>query len=185
MEDTSSQFTRSNVLFLLADTGAGHRSAAHAICRAMSLLLAAESNQVTCSGQCLDIFAACGKFPIRNWSRLYGWAIAHVPWLYGVAFHLTNHPSIFPLLERALYHLLHRGLVVLLRQSRPDIIVCVHPLLGRVTRRVMAEEHIEAPFVAVITDLVTPHIGWTGPDLRHCVVPTEAVRDFCRQHGVR
>ena len=183
MEDKSSQSTHSTVLFLLADTGAGHRSAAHAVCRAMSLL-AAESERVTCRGQCLDVFAACGKFPIRNWSRLYGWAIAHVPWLYGLAFHLTNHPSIFPLLERVLYRLLHDELAALLRQNRPDIVVCVHPLLGRVTLRVMAEAHFEVPFVAVMTDLVTPHLGWTAPTLRHCIVPTEAARAFCRRNGV-
>jgi 1,2-diacylglycerol 3-beta-galactosyltransferase len=181
MEDTSSRFA---VLFLLADTGAGHRSAAGSICRAMNLLVA-ESKLVSCTGQCLDVFATCGKFPIQSWSRLYGWAIAHVPWLYGLAFHLTNHPAIFSMLERVLYHLLHRELAVLLRKSHPDIVACVHPLLGRVTLQVIAEEQLELPFVAVMTDLVTPHLSWTTPALLHCVVPSEAARAFCLRNGVR
>src|SRR5215467_13722265 len=172
MEDMSS---RSTVLFLLADTGAGHRSAAHAISQAISLLTA-ESGRVICRGQCMDVFAACGAFPIRSWSRLYSWAIAHVPWAYGLAFHLTNHRWAFRLLERLLYHLLHRELAALLQRTQPDAIVCVHPLLGHVTLRVMAESYREVPFVAVMTDLMTPHRGWTAPEVRHCLVPTEVAR---------
>jgi 1,2-diacylglycerol 3-beta-galactosyltransferase len=190
MEDTSTQSTRFTILFLLADTGAGHRSAAHAIFRAMGLLVAEsnqsnQSNQVTCGGHYLDVFAACGGFPIRSWSRLYGWSIAHVPRAYGLVFHLTNHPMVLPLLEGLLYRLLQAKLAVQLREIRPDVVVCVHPLLGRVALRVLAEAQLDAPFVAVMTDLVTPHRGWTAPGLRHCVVPTEAVREFCQRNGVR
>src|SRR6266566_2102011 len=40
------------------------------------------------------------------------------------------------------------------------------------------------PLVTVVTDLVTPHRGWTAPAVDACIVPTERARIGCLQQGM-
>ena len=98
------------VLFLIADTGAGHRSAANAILRAMRMLEnspelssprhPSAAGSVPRAGRLrensgwdahiVDAFVECGRFPLRNGISLYGPTIKHRPGLYGRFFHMTN-----------------------------------------------------------------------------------------------
>src|SRR5260370_38082362 len=100
------------VLFLIADTGAGHRSAANAIHHAMRLLTEspshaparapvptgpdashrAASTQESDAWEALivDAFVASSRFPLRNGVSLYGPAINHGPRPYGHSFRLTH-----------------------------------------------------------------------------------------------
>jgi 1,2-diacylglycerol 3-beta-galactosyltransferase len=197
MEDSMPHAYR--ILFLMAETGAGHRSAAEAIRSAIHLLTATPGQHgeldaddavaqahMSCAyhTENIDAFAACGRFPLRKIGRLYGWSIRYTPRLYGALFHLTNHRRSFALLERALYRLLRRGLAQLLRQTRPDMIVCVHPLLSHAALRALDEAGLRIPFLTVMTDPVTPHRSWVAPAADHCIVPTDMARDFCQQHGM-
>jgi 1,2-diacylglycerol 3-beta-galactosyltransferase len=43
---------------------------------------------------------------------------------------------------------------------------------------------MRVPLVTVITDLVTPHRGWTAPAVDACIVPTDQAGARCRQQGL-
>src|SRR5215472_13743716 len=92
------------VLFLISDTGAGHRSAANAINAAMTLVEAQAISSPPGSSAprmrrdqrsnppwrsvIVDVFAECANFPLRNGVFLYGPAIKHSPRIYSQLFHL-------------------------------------------------------------------------------------------------
>lgn len=208
-EETQRPYT---ILLLMADTGAGHRSAANAIRNALHALMPkanqeTEGNTASQPGYqmgegvadgsydtlpvlglyhsvIIDAFAVCGTFPMRKLNGLYGAAIRYTPWLYGVLFHLTNSRWGFKMLEHLLYGAIHRGLANLLTRMRPDLIISVHPLLNHVSLRVLDTVQMRVPFVTVMTDLVTAHLGWIAPSMDTYIVPTEVARLFCQQHGI-
>src|SRR5215469_13633678 len=95
---TRAPSVRRTVLFLIAETGAGHYSAAAAIARALRVQYQREHEHEQARGrptQTLDIhivdaFARCARPALRVAVSCYGSVTQHGPRLYGHAFHLTN-----------------------------------------------------------------------------------------------
>jgi len=180
------------ILFLISDTGGGHRSAANAIRNAMNMLTQEAGGQRAPGSLALpsyrvkvvDVFAEYGLPPLRRAIFLYGPAIKYQPELYGQLFHAMNHKASFKALQKLIYPLLQQGLVSLLTSVRPDVIVSIHPLLNHSTLQVLEELGVRVPFLTVITDLVSVHRGWVAPGVDACVVPTEAARQMCLQQGM-
>ncbi|HEV7129618.1 MAG TPA: glycosyltransferase [Ktedonobacterales bacterium] len=193
------------VLFLIADTGAGHRSAANAIHHAMRML--AESPALSSPRHAIpdhrspartsrvydnsgwnalivDAFVACSRFPLRKGVSLYGPAIKHSPRLYGQFFRITNSKSRFRTAWRFAKPFLYQGLAHLLLETQPDVIVSVHPLLNHITLQVLRDLDVRVPFLTVVTDLVSIHYSWMAPGVSECVVPTEEARRFAVSNGM-
>jgi 1,2-diacylglycerol 3-beta-galactosyltransferase len=194
------------VLFLIADTGAGHRSAANAIHHAMRLLdesqvrslqqAPASAGDSAQSGtrqvlhqnawraEIVDAFVKCSRFPLRNGVFLYGPAIKHSPRLYGQFFRITNSAGRFQAAWRLARPLMYQGIVRLLLETQPDVVVSVHPLVNHITLQVLHDLDVRIPFVTVVTDLVNVHIAWIAPGVTACVVPTEAARRMAISAGL-
>ncbi len=185
------------VLFLISDTGAGHRSAANAIRAAMNLVEArmasngapprarqGQRHDPNWRAVIVDGFAECANFPLRKGVFLYGPAIKHSPRLYSQIFHLTNTVNRFNAAYRISQPFLRQGLTQLLQRYRPDVIVSVHPLLNHITLQVIRDLGVRVPFITVITDLVSLHTAWVAPTVTTCVVPTEAARDYAIARGL-
>lgn len=175
------------VLFLIADTGAGHRSAANAIHRAMRML----NTRADAAGQTpdwqahiVDAIAECSRFPLRHGVSLYGPAITRSPQLYGRLFHLTNSSVRFERAWRACQPFVREGMRDLLERIRPDAIVSIHPLLNHITLQVLHDLRIHVPFITVVTDLVDVHCAWIAPGADACIVPTEQARQVALAAGV-
>ena len=184
------------VLFLIADTGAGHRSAANAIAEAMRIMQS-ESRPIPTAGSSasrmrgpewralvVDVFAECCRFPLRNGLFLYGPAIQHSPQLYGQLYRLTNTAERFSAARRLCQPFLWQGLRELVERTRPDVIVSIHPLLNHVTLQVLRDLGLRIPFLTVVTDLVSLHCAWIAPGADACVVPTAAARAFALAEGM-
>lgn len=185
------------VLFLISDTGAGHRSAANALTAAMKLVdeQLASAAASTSRGRAtrtdpnwraiiVDGFADAANFPLRKGVFLYGPAIKHSPRLYSQLFHFTNSVNRFNAAYRISQPFLRQGMTQLLERYRPDVIVSVHPLLNHITLQVMRDLGVRVPFITVITDLVTVHTAWVAPAVTACVVPTDAAREFAINRGL-
>ena len=155
------------ILFLIADTGGGHRSAANAIRAAMDVIapeadlptIPASHSSITASelpfapsgylpaawsgalrpwhADIHDIFQECGRSPIRQTMRLYGPTVTNSPTLYAGFYYATNTPPIFAALSALNKSLIRRGLVEALPRWRPDLIVSVHPLLTQPTLEIV------------------------------------------------
>src|SRR5881227_193903 len=140
------------MLFLIADTGAGHRSAANAIRNAINLIsekeqaewLARQQNKTeeaaivssappTYRIEIVDVFEEYSRFPLREAVKLYGPAIRYNPKIYGRVFHTSNQTRRVMAMETMATPLIHIGLIRLLSTVRPDVVVSIHPLLNHLT----------------------------------------------------
>lgn len=193
---------RRTILFLIADTGAGHRSAANAIRNAITLItqkeheewltrqqIAAEEPEHTPAPpgyriEIVDVFEEYSRFPLREAAKLYGPAIRYNPRLYGRLFHMSNQAQGVTAFQTVANPLLHNGLQRLIASIQPDVIVSIHPLLNHVTIRALRDLDFHIPFLTVVTDLVSLHYAWFAPGADAYIVPTEYARDLYLKRGL-
>lgn len=190
------------ILFLIADTGAGHRSAANAIRYALTLIAQKEQDdwleqqQTSVEEQAhtpapqgyrieiVDVFEEYGRFPLREAAKLYGPTIRYNPKLYGRLFHMSNQAQSISAFQTVVSPLLHNGLLRLITSIQPDVIVSIHPLLNHVTIRALRDLEFHIPFLTVVTDLISMHYAWFAPGADAYIVPTEYARDIYLQRGL-
>jgi len=176
------------ILFFISDTGAGHRSAANAIAKALRLVY----EQAHGSGQpapvadirIVDAFAECGRFPLRETVSLYGPVTQHSPGLYRQIFHITNSTERFNAANLLCQPFLRQGLRSLIERTRPDVIVSVHPLLNHVTLQVLDDLGLHVPVITVVTDLVSAHVSWFARGVAACIVPTQTTKRLALASGL-
>jgi len=182
------------ILFLIADTGAGHRSAANAIRNAIHIVaqkrqresmerdadeeLKSEPVQANYRIEIVDVFEEYSHFPLREAIKLYGPAIRYRPKLYGRIYQFSNQAQRFSAMKSVSTPLVHNGLLRLIKSVKPDVIVSVHPLLNHVTLRILQELAIPIPFITVVTDLVSVHHAWFAPGANAYIVPTTYAREL-------
>src|SRR5579859_6363324 len=136
------------LLFLIADTGAGHRSAANAIRNAINLIsqkeqeewLAQHAHRQDADGdeavletepappptyriEIVDVFEEYSRFPLREAVKLYGPTIRYNPRLYGEVFRRSNREKTVVAVDSIATPLIFNGLLRLLTTVQPDIVV--------------------------------------------------------------
>src|SRR5215472_16292600 len=153
------------ILFLIADTGAGHRSAANAIRNALILIAQNQQEEWLAQQQVateeqvsgkpappsnrieiVDVFGEYSRFPLREAVKLYGPAIRYRPKLYGRVYQFSNTVQRFSAMETVSTPLILNGLLRLITSVKPDVIVSVHPLLNHITIRALQDLDIHIPF---------------------------------------
>jgi 1,2-diacylglycerol 3-beta-galactosyltransferase len=193
-----SNSTQRTILFLIADTGAGHRSAANAISNALRIISQREQEAwrtthgatgcepppPTYRIEIVDVFEEYGRFPLREATKLYGPAIRFNPKLYGELFHHSNHEETVMALNTLATPLIFNGLLRLFTTIQPDVVVSVHPLLNFVSVSVLQELNLKIPFITVVTDLVTLHYSWFAPGADAYIVPTEQAKRLYLKRGL-
>lgn len=200
------------LLFLIADTGAGHRSAANAINHALTLIAqrqqeewqaqlqlqpgitaAEQSTQVvvapnlvppTYRVEIVDVFEEYSRFPLREAVKLYGPAIRYNPRLYGEVFHKSNRENTVQAVKTLATPLILNGLLRLITSVQPDVIVSIHPMLNHVTIQALRDLGLHIPFLTVVTDLISVHHSWYAPGADGYVVPTEQAKILYLKRGL-
>jgi 1,2-diacylglycerol 3-beta-galactosyltransferase len=204
--------TQRTILFLIADTGAGHRSAANAISNALKIIAQREqeewqaahaANEVARAGEAtqsaamatselpptyrieiVDVFEEYSRFPLREAVKLYGPTIRYNPKLYGEVFHKSDREETVLAMQTLATPLILNGLMRLFTTVKPDIIVSIHPMVNFVTVRALRELGINIPFVTVVTDLVSVHHVWFTPGVDGYIVPTEQAKQRYLRRGL-
>jgi 1,2-diacylglycerol 3-beta-galactosyltransferase len=191
-------------LFLIADTGAGHRSAANAITNAINIISQHEQEEwharmaanpgdravddalepPTYRIEIVDVFAEYSRFPLREAVKLYGPTIRYNPKLFGEVFHKSNGPGTVLTVNSLATPLILNGLLRLFTTVQPDIIVSIHPLVNFVTVRALRELNINIPFMTVVTDLISVHYAWFSPGVDGYIVPTEQAKQIYLSRGL-
>jgi 1,2-diacylglycerol 3-beta-galactosyltransferase len=196
------------ILFLIADTGAGHRSAANAISHAIRLVSQREQeewqarHQYAVVGNSLasaptssldepgeyapptyrieivDVFEEYSRFPLREAVKLYGPTIRYNPKLFGEFFHRSNSEETVKAVNTLASPLIFNGLLRLFTAIQPDVIVSVHPLVNFVTIRALKQLNLHIPFLTVVTDMVSVHFSWFAPGADMYIVPTEQAKQL-------
>jgi 1,2-diacylglycerol 3-beta-galactosyltransferase len=167
------------LLFLIADTGGGHRAAATAVERQMAV-----SSPGDFKITILDPFTSAKPRVIGGTAGLYGPITRHARWLWGGLYHATNSRSAVALLEGTVLRSVTRAVTEATLRIDPDCVVSFHPLLNHVSVRAVHGQARRIPVVTVITDLVDIHVAWACPDVDAVVVPSPGGLDHCRRAGI-
>lgn len=172
---------KKRILFLMSDTGGGHRAAAEAIEEAVHALYPDTYN--TCIG---DLWKEHTPWPVNRIPDAYPWmAGPGVPmWklMWAISTSMHPHKIVFPSMSPVVSRLIVRYF----QEQHPDLIVSVHPLmnhLGVSLRDKAGLAHV--PFVTVVTDMVSVHPTWICPDATLCTVPTTPARELALHWGMR
>ena len=105
------------LLFLIADTGGGHRAAANAVSRYLAANAAGEFDV-----RIVDPFAVASPRMVNRTAHLYGPLTRHARWLWGGLYHATNSLPAMSLLERSLLRMVSPGMRRLLSSFDPDVV---------------------------------------------------------------
>jgi 1,2-diacylglycerol 3-beta-galactosyltransferase len=144
------------LLFLIAETGGGHRRAAQAVGQALELAYPGRFRAVLC-----DPLGGAGSARLLRWvTGLYGPAVRLAPWLWGAAYHVSNSRPAMAVLRRTLLRPADRPAAAAVAALRPAAIVSFHPLTGMAAVAARDRAAPGAPVVTVVTDLATMHAAW-------------------------
>jgi 1,2-diacylglycerol 3-beta-galactosyltransferase len=167
------------VMFLISDTGGGHRSAANAITAALD-----EITEPTFEHRIDDVAAHC-SFPLTQLGLGYSMALRYAPPVYGALYYATNGRRRYKALIRFCEPLYRERLRDLFLDYKPNAIVSVHPLLNHAALRARADAGMQhVPVITVITDLGKVHESWLVPDADAIVVPAREVYQRALSRGV-
>ena len=165
------------ILFLFSDTGGGHRSAAEAIIEALQLEYAGQV-----STEMVDVFKQYAPRPINRAPKFYPMMV-RVPELWGLGYHLSNGRRRVGFINASLWPYVRRSMRNLIAQHPSDLIVSVHPLVNEPLIRAMRQR--KAPYITVVTDLVTAHAFWYNRKTDLTIVPTEEARQLALGYGLK
>jgi 1,2-diacylglycerol 3-beta-galactosyltransferase len=167
-------------LFLISDTGGGHRSAANAITAALDEIKVPASFEHR-----IDDVAAHCAFPLTQLGLGYSMALRYAPPVYGALYYATNGRRRYRALVRFCEPLYRERLRDLFIGYQPDVIVSVHPLLNHAALRARADAQMDhIPIVTVITDLGKVHESWLVAGADAVVVPAREVYERALSRGV-
>jgi 1,2-diacylglycerol 3-beta-galactosyltransferase len=162
----TAHYGRVPLLFLIADTGGGHRAAAAAVAGALERGYPGRYAPVLCD----PMAGPAAPRPLRLITRAYGPVVRLAPWLWGIIYHATDSGLAASLLRQILRAVAGRPLAAALAAVRPAAVVSFHPLAGQLAARAWLDRTPSgrtAALVTVITDFGVPHATWRagGADL--------------------
>jgi 1,2-diacylglycerol 3-beta-galactosyltransferase len=168
------------VLILFADAGFGHKAAANAIALAVRERYA-DRVEIT----------VVNPLDRENAPRLlvsaqddYDRMIQQMPDLYRVGYQASDGAIPVGIVEQALTVMLHGVMRDILGAYEPDVVVTTYPLYQAPLATLNALSRRSAPFLTVVTDLVSVHRLWFHESAEACLVPTQAVADKAVESGL-
>lgn len=158
------------VVFLMSDTGGGHRAAAGAIRAAME-----RRYPGAYTFELVDVYRRYTPFPMNLMPEIYprwvNWAAAS----WELSFRLADGRRRSALVMAAINRWWGRGMRRLVDGHRADVVVSVHTLFSRPAMHAYNRWHLfRPPFVSVVTDLVSAHAFAYEKDADRCLLPTPA-----------
>jgi 1,2-diacylglycerol 3-beta-galactosyltransferase len=160
------------VVFLIADTGGGHRTAARAVSQALGQRYPGRFAPVFCD----PLGGPRSSWLLRWVTGLYGPSIRLARPAWAAAYYACNSRLAMWCLRVTLLALADRPVVEAVARHQPAAIVSLHPLTCAAAVRGRQRAAPGAAVVTVVTDLTRPHAAWRYGKVDRIVVPSAAVR---------
>jgi 1,2-diacylglycerol 3-beta-galactosyltransferase len=175
------------LLFLIGDTGGGHRSAASAVAQALERLLPGRFVPVICD----PLRGPDVPRLLRWWCGLYGPCIRLTPWLWWLFWRASDSPRVLSAVRRTVMAPVYGSVARAAEACRPALIVAFHPMTAdpavrarAVIAGALATRASAVPVATVITDLITAHRSWRDAAVDRVIVPSEEIAARCAQDGM-
>ena len=166
-----------NILFVISDTGGGHRSAAEAMIEAVRRV---DGDRARCS--VTDLLRETEVPLVRSAPEIYGYCSTRQIWLHDLFFRFTNEPQRIDLLSKLVYAKARENIKRVIRENRPDLVVVAHPLALRLMCAARREMRAQFPLITVVTDLATIHASWAFNESDLYLVPTQEAHQALLNH---
>lgn len=167
------------VVFLMSDTGGGHRASANALVDALQTL---HGDAVRC--QVVDLFVGYGTWPLRCAPDYYQPLVDHRLWLWRALWWVEECTP----LRRAVTYTAHawqaRGLQRFAADYPADLYVSVHPMLNHVPRSALKRRYPQARFATVVTDLASAACMWYDPGVDLLTASCPVVQEAALRAGL-
>lgn len=167
-----------SVLFAISDTGGGHRAGAAAIDAALAQLAGSSVDR-----HIVDLLTSTRLPLVRDAPDLYNQLSTRWLPVFDLMFQVTDGRRRIDALTQFVYLSAHRNIVRVLEETRPDLVVSVHPLVNRLIGNARRTYRLSFHFVTVVTDLVSLHSAWADPGAELCIVPTDEAYDLLLRRG--
>jgi 1,2-diacylglycerol 3-beta-galactosyltransferase len=162
---------KKRILFLISDTGGGHRASAQAIVEAIHFLHPARYELII-----EDLWKNHTPRPFCKLPNTYRWITGPGLPLWKLLWATLAQPTLQHRILADIGFWVRADIIAYYRAHRPDLIVSIHPLLNQIGLDCLHAARLDIPFVTVVTDLITFHPTWIDPRVTRCLVPTEAAR---------
>ncbi|TNJ57145.1 UDP-N-acetylglucosamine--LPS N-acetylglucosamine transferase [Paenibacillus hemerocallicola] len=167
---------KKRILLLSEGFGAGHTQAAHALSVGLRQLSPDLQTRV------LELGAFLHPTLARLVFSAYRKTIVSKPKLYGFVYRKQYKKSLNRLTRLALHRLFYGQTTEVIKQLKPDTIVCTHPFPSAVISR-LKRAGLSVPLCTVITDY-DAHGTWISPEVNKYLVSTEEVKHKLLMRGV-
>ncbi|HMM29937.1 MAG TPA: glycosyltransferase [Aggregatilineaceae bacterium] len=172
---------KKRVVFLMSDTGGGHRAAADAIRAAMEQRYPGQY-----AYQLIDVYRRYTPFPFNFMPEIYPQWVNRSPLSWGLSLRFIDSRSRNRLVMAAINQMWKRGIRRMVDEHPADVLVSVHSLFNRPAMRALEATQLQRPpFVTVVTDLVSTPAFWYEPRVERCLVPTQTAYDRGRHFGMQ
>jgi 1,2-diacylglycerol 3-beta-galactosyltransferase len=168
------------LLFLVGDTGGGHRSAARAVGQALDVACPGRFAPVICD----PLLGPGAPLRLRWLMALYAPAIRLTPWLWGALWRGFGTPRTLRLARRTLLAPAYRSVASAVAAHQPAVIVAFHPLTTHPAVRARDRGAPGASVITVVTDLVTTHLSWRDAAVDRIIVPSAPIASQCELDGM-
>jgi 1,2-diacylglycerol 3-beta-galactosyltransferase len=170
---------KKRILFLMSDTGGGHRAAAQAIAEGIHYRY-----PDTYETLIEDIWRGHTPWPINQIPGAYGWLTGPGRPLWRLMWAISVRCDVHRLLFPGVSPLVERRVLSFLDHLQPALVISVHPFMNHLGLRWLTKLKLDIPFVTVVTDMVTIHPMWICPRVTRCLVPTDAARCIAIKLGM-
>lgn len=156
-----------HILFLMSDTGGGHRAACRSIEAALQIKHPGEFTV-----ELVDMWKEYTPFPMNKMPEAYGPWINRSPGTYEAQYWVNDRIFKNWTFSRIYAETSYRNMQRMYTEHPADLIVCVHSVFVRPAVYALRKMKLNKPFVTVITDYAWPVVLWYDPWVDRCLVPT-------------
>ena len=167
------------VLFLISDTGGGHRASAEALAEALQQL---HGTQVVCD--IVDPFAEYAHWPLNKAPDAYLPLINRYGWLWQALWRLGEHPASWRVARDVTAAWQADRMRTLFAEHPADLAVSVHPLLSQAPQRALRARQPGIRLATIVTDLTSAPRMWYDPAVDLLVASCDEVATAARAAGV-
>ena len=168
------------VLILSASTGGGHNRAANAL--KDYILKRDSSNQVVL----VDALEQCSKFVNFFLTKGYKRIAMNIPELYGAMYRNANkeRKNATNELVNSTTTRLAQGLLSILDEEKPDVVICTHPFINSMMGRLKSQNKTDVPVISIVTDFI-PHRSYVDEKVdAYIAASDETARVLVGKYGV-
>jgi 1,2-diacylglycerol 3-beta-galactosyltransferase len=166
-------------LFIISDTGGGHRASANAVKDAMFSLYDKEAFIDT-----VDLFVEMDRWPFDRFPDWYPHFVSKrgLPW--ALSFYLSNRVRLVKTMSRIVWPYVRNAMCEVLREHPADVIVSFHPIPNHGIQLALQHLGWQIPVATVAVDLVSTHASWFVPGADVYLVPTKGAKQRAIRWGI-